>query len=107
MLRFLKFLPFFLFGFVHAQEEVVHSVYFEFDKFSLDEKQLGGRKPPVGAIVEQRKALIPDRMHQSIIAKIKRALVEHRFNYHIEQPRNRIDVVCAHLIINQAEIRKR
>lgn len=39
MLRFLKFLPLFLFGFVHAQEEVVHSVYFEFDKFSLDEKQ--------------------------------------------------------------------
>jgi outer membrane protein OmpA-like peptidoglycan-associated protein len=39
MLRFLKFLPFFIFGFIHAQEEVVHSVYFEFDKFSLDEKQ--------------------------------------------------------------------
>jgi outer membrane protein OmpA-like peptidoglycan-associated protein len=39
MFRFLKFLPFLVFGFVHAQEEAVHSVYFEFDKFSLDEKQ--------------------------------------------------------------------
>jgi outer membrane protein OmpA-like peptidoglycan-associated protein len=39
MLRILKLLPLFLFGFLHAQEEVVHSVYFDFDKFSLDEKQ--------------------------------------------------------------------
>ena len=39
MFRFLKFLPLLLFGFVHAQEESVKSVYFEFDKFSLDEKQ--------------------------------------------------------------------
>lgn len=39
MLRFLKFLPLLIFGFVHAQEEAVKSVYFEFDKFSLDEKQ--------------------------------------------------------------------
>jgi outer membrane protein OmpA-like peptidoglycan-associated protein len=39
MFRFLKFLPFLVFGFVHAQEEAVHSVYFDFDKFSLDEKQ--------------------------------------------------------------------
>ncbi|WP_298397440.1 OmpA family protein [Flavobacterium sp.] len=39
MLRFLKFLPLLFFGFVSAQEEAVFSVYFEFDKFSLDEKQ--------------------------------------------------------------------
>jgi outer membrane protein OmpA-like peptidoglycan-associated protein len=39
MLRILKLLPLFLFGFLHAQEEVVQSVYFDFDKFSLDEKQ--------------------------------------------------------------------
>jgi outer membrane protein OmpA-like peptidoglycan-associated protein len=39
MLRFLKILPFLFLGFVHAQEEVVQSVYFEFDKYSLDEKQ--------------------------------------------------------------------
>ena len=39
MFRFLKFLPLLLFGFVHAQEEAVKSVYFEFDKYSLDEKQ--------------------------------------------------------------------
>jgi outer membrane protein OmpA-like peptidoglycan-associated protein len=40
MFRFLKFLLLLVFGFVHAQEEAVHSVYFEFDKFSLDEKQV-------------------------------------------------------------------
>ena len=40
LVRFLKILPFLLFfGILHAQEEVVYSVYFEFDKFSLDEKQ--------------------------------------------------------------------
>lgn len=39
MLRFFKFLPLFIFGFIHAQEEAVKSVYFEFDKYSLDEKQ--------------------------------------------------------------------
>jgi len=39
MFRFLKFLPLFIFGFIHAQEEAVKSVYFEFDKYSLDEKQ--------------------------------------------------------------------
>lgn len=39
MFRFFKFLPLLIFGFVHAQEEAVKSVYFEFDKFSLDEKQ--------------------------------------------------------------------
>lgn len=39
MLRFLKFLPLLIFGFIHAQEEVVQSVYFEFDKYSIDDKQ--------------------------------------------------------------------
>lgn len=39
MFRFLKIIPLFIFGLLHAQEEVVHSVYFEFDKFSIDEKQ--------------------------------------------------------------------
>lgn len=36
---FLKFLPLLFFGFLHAQEEVVQSVYFQFDKYTLDEKQ--------------------------------------------------------------------
>src|SRR6478736_1492124 len=39
MLRLIKTLPFFLFGILYAQEEVVHSVYFHFDKYNLDEKQ--------------------------------------------------------------------
>jgi len=39
MIRFLKFLPFLFCGFVYAQEEVVQSVYFDFDKYHLDEKQ--------------------------------------------------------------------
>ena len=39
MLRFLKFLPLFFCGLLFAQEEVVQSVYFPFDKFTLDEKQ--------------------------------------------------------------------
>ena len=39
MFRFLKLFPLFIFGLLHAQEEVVHSVYFEFDKFSVDDKQ--------------------------------------------------------------------
>lgn len=39
MLRFLKFLPLLCIGFLQAQEEVVQSAYFEFDKYSLDEKQ--------------------------------------------------------------------
>ena len=38
-MRFLKFLPLILCGFLYAQEEVVQSVYFEFDKFNLEEKQ--------------------------------------------------------------------
>ena len=38
-MRFLKFLPILFCGFLYAQEEVVQSVYFEFDKFNLDEKQ--------------------------------------------------------------------
>lgn len=39
MLRFLKFLPLLFIGFTYAQEEAVKSVYFEFDKYSLDDKQ--------------------------------------------------------------------
>lgn len=39
MIRFLKILPLFLCGIVYAQEEVVQSVYFDFDKFNLDDKQ--------------------------------------------------------------------
>ena len=39
-MKFFKFLPLLLMcGFLHAQEEVVHSVYFDFDKFVLNEKQ--------------------------------------------------------------------
>lgn len=39
MLRFIKFLPLFFCGIVFSQEEAVFSVYFEFDKYSLDDKQ--------------------------------------------------------------------
>lgn len=39
MIRFLKFLPLLFCGLVYAQEELVQSVYFEFDKFKLDENQ--------------------------------------------------------------------
>ena len=39
MIKFLKYIPFFILGLAHGQEEAVKSVYFEFDKFSLDEKQ--------------------------------------------------------------------
>jgi len=39
MRHFFKFLPLLFFGFANAQEEVVQSVYFESNKFSLDEKQ--------------------------------------------------------------------
>lgn len=38
-MRFLKYLPLLFFGFLQAQEEVVQSVYFQFDKYNLDEKQ--------------------------------------------------------------------
>jgi outer membrane protein OmpA-like peptidoglycan-associated protein len=38
-MKLLKFLPLLFFGMIHAQEEVVQSVYFQFDKFVLDEKQ--------------------------------------------------------------------
>ena len=40
MLRFLKYLPLFFISFLYAQEEKVHSVYFEFDKYSLKPEQL-------------------------------------------------------------------
>ena len=38
-MKILKYLPILFFGFLQAQEEVVHSVYFDFDKFSLSENQ--------------------------------------------------------------------
>lgn len=39
-MKFLKYLPLLFFGLLQAQEEIVHSVYFEFDKFALNEKQV-------------------------------------------------------------------
>lgn len=39
MLKLLKILPFFIFGMLQAQEEIVQSVYFQFDKAILDERQ--------------------------------------------------------------------
>ncbi|MFT3794484.1 OmpA family protein [Flavobacterium sp.] len=39
MIRFLKLLPLLFCGMIYAQEELVHSVYFEFNKYSLDENQ--------------------------------------------------------------------
>ena len=38
-MRFLKYLPLLFFGWIHAQEESVQSVYFQFNKFNLDERQ--------------------------------------------------------------------
>ncbi len=38
-MKLLKYLPILFFSLLHAQEEVVHSVYFDFDKFTLNEKQ--------------------------------------------------------------------
>ncbi len=38
-MRFLKYLPLLFFGFLQAQEEVIQSVYFQFDKYTLDENQ--------------------------------------------------------------------
>lgn len=38
-MRFLKYLPLLFFGFLQAQEEVVYSLYFDFDKSILNEKQ--------------------------------------------------------------------
>ncbi len=39
-MKFLKYLPLLFFGFVQAQEEIVHSIYFEFDKYALNEKEV-------------------------------------------------------------------
>ena len=39
MIRIFRLLPLLLCGMLYAQEEVVQSVYFDFDKFHLDEKQ--------------------------------------------------------------------
>jgi len=38
-MKLFKYLPLLFFGLLHAQEEVVHSVYFDFDKFALNDKQ--------------------------------------------------------------------
>ena len=38
-MKLLKYLPLLFFGFLQAQEEIVHSVYFDFDKFTLNEIQ--------------------------------------------------------------------
>jgi len=38
-MKLLKYFPLLVFSLLQAQEEVVHSVYFEFDKFKLDDKQ--------------------------------------------------------------------
>jgi hypothetical protein len=39
-MKFLKYLPLLFFGFIQAQEEIVHSIYFEFDKYALNEKEV-------------------------------------------------------------------
>jgi len=39
-MKFLKYLPLLFFGLLQAQEEIVHSVYFDFDKHVLNEKQV-------------------------------------------------------------------
>ncbi len=39
MLKFLRILPLIIFGTLHAQEEIVQSVYFQFGKFTLEEHQ--------------------------------------------------------------------
>ncbi len=39
-MKLFKYLPLLFIGLLHAQEEVVHSVYFEFDKFVLNDKQV-------------------------------------------------------------------
>ncbi|MGG7035890.1 MAG: OmpA family protein [Flavobacterium sp.] len=39
MIRLIKILPFFFFGILFAQEQAVHSVYFKFDKYDLDDIQ--------------------------------------------------------------------
>lgn len=40
-MRFLKYLPLLFIGLLQAQEAVVYSVYFDFDKAILNEKQAG------------------------------------------------------------------
>ncbi|MGV3697762.1 OmpA family protein [Flavobacterium sp.] len=39
-MKFLKYLPLLCIGFLQAQEETVHSIYFEFDKYALNEKEV-------------------------------------------------------------------
>jgi outer membrane protein OmpA-like peptidoglycan-associated protein len=38
-MKYLKLLPLLFFGFINAQEAIVQSVYFKFDKFDVDDKQ--------------------------------------------------------------------
>lgn len=38
-MKLLKYLPLLFIGFLQAQEAVVQSVYFDFDKYALNEKQ--------------------------------------------------------------------
>lgn len=39
MRKFIRIIPFFIVSLLYSQEEIVQSVYFDFDKFTLDEKQ--------------------------------------------------------------------
>lgn len=39
-MRLLQYIPFLFWGFIQAQEEVVHSVYFESNKFEVNEKEV-------------------------------------------------------------------
>lgn len=39
MRKFIRIIPFFIVSILYSQEEIVQSVYFDFDKFTLDEKQ--------------------------------------------------------------------
>lgn len=40
MIKFLKILPILICGYIYSQEETIKSIYFEFDKFDLDEIQV-------------------------------------------------------------------
>lgn len=39
-MKYFKYLPLLFFGLIQAQEEIVHSIYFEFDKFALNDKEV-------------------------------------------------------------------
>lgn len=55
MRHFIKLLPLLFFGFVSAQEEVIQSVYFDSNKFTLDDKQ-------ANAVVDYIKATDSSRI---------------------------------------------